>query len=91
MEKHSKFSLCCLAMPQGPCPNTRGRGGVCVWRAGRRRCSCRASCRQRAGWTSRCGRVVERKRLANTWSLNDIPEGKIEMELQWLPVLEESS
>ena len=35
--------------------------------------------------------VVERKRLTNTWSLNDIPEGRIEMELEWLPVLEESS
>lgn len=35
--------------------------------------------------------VVERRRLADTWALNDIPEGRIEMELQWLPVLEEST
>ena len=35
--------------------------------------------------------VVERRSMHDTWSLNDIPEGRIEMELQWLPVLEEAA
>jgi hypothetical protein len=35
--------------------------------------------------------VVQQRSLHDTWALNDIPEGRIEMELQWLPVLEEAA
>lgn len=44
-----------------------------------------------AGWVEvPLKQVVERRTMHEVWRLNDVPYGSIEMELQWLPILEES-
>ena len=35
--------------------------------------------------------VIDRRRINGSWNLNDVPQGKIDMELQWLPILEGAS
>ena len=32
--------------------------------------------------------VIARRRISGSWKLNDVPQGQINMELQWLPILE---
>lgn len=42
-----------------------------------------------AGWVEvPLRQVIEQRSMHDTWRLNDVPFGQIEMELQWLPVLE---
>ncbi len=32
--------------------------------------------------------VIARRRISGTWNLNNVPQGQINMELQWLPILD---
>ena len=42
-----------------------------------------------AGWVEvSLKEVVTRRRISGSWNLSDVPQGSIEMELQWLPILE---
>ena len=34
--------------------------------------------------------VMQRRSIKDVWRLNDVPHGRIEMELQWLPIMEDS-
>ncbi|EIE19981.1 hypothetical protein COCSUDRAFT_44371 [Coccomyxa subellipsoidea C-169] len=44
-----------------------------------------------AGWVEvPLRQVIERRSMHDVWRLNDVPFGCVEMDLQWLPVLEES-
>ena len=42
-----------------------------------------------AGWVEvSLSEVITRRRISGSWNLSDVPQGSIEMELQWLPILE---
>ena len=45
-----------------------------------------------AGWVEvPLKEVITRRRISGSWNLNDVDEGKIDMELLWLPILEGAS
>ena len=45
-----------------------------------------------AGWVEvSLNEVITRRRISGRWDLNDVPQGSVEMELQWLPILEGAS
>jgi len=45
-----------------------------------------------AGWVEvPLKEVISRRRISGSWNLNDVDEGKIDMELLWLPILEGAS
>lgn len=42
-----------------------------------------------AGWVEvSLSEVITRRRISGSWNLSGVPQGSIEMELQWLPILE---
>ena len=45
-----------------------------------------------AGWVEvPLKEVITKRRISGDWDLNDVPQGKVSMELQWLPILEGAS